>query len=240
VRALQRIAPVLWVSTHILSVTDIPTQRWDYLWNRCKLAYLENRPTWKQGPFPENYQQYALNWQPRSKRYLQLFNRPTPFRTRLSEMVKKYSGYWSDYHQGIVLPPNQGHDTHWYSALPRREFLDSTYISCQVESTSESGYGIAFTEKTYDHLIQGRLTLNFGPAGFYRALRQDGWQLYQGIDISWDQIVNNELRFQAYLGCLETLFKLSDADMHDLFLLNKDVIIHNYNRLREKPYDYFD
>ena len=240
VQALGQIAPVCWVSTHILNIPDICHQRWDYLWNRCRRAYLEHLPSWKQGPFPENYQQYPMSWDPRPCRYLQLFNRPTPFRTRLSEMVRKYSGYWSDFHGGIILPPNQGHATDWYSALPRRDILDSSYISCQVESTSESGYGICFTEKTYDHLIQCRMVLNFGPAGFYRALENDGWQLYREIDLTWDQIVNNELRFQAYLNCLENLFRLSDLDMHDLFLLNKNVIIHNYNRLKEKPYDYFN
>ena len=239
VRELQKIAPVTWISTHILNIADVKTQRWDYMWNRCRQAYLEKKPSWKQGPDPADYVQYPLHWQPRSHRYLCLYNRPEPFRDRLHRMVQHYQGYWSNRSLGKWLEPNTL-NTKDFTLLPRREYLNTSYISCQVESTHLSGYGICFTEKTYDHLIQCRLTLNFGPAGFYQALENDGWRLYQDIDLSWDKISNNELRLQAYLNCLENLFQLSDLDMHDLFLVNKDVIIHNYNRLETKPYDYLD
>ena len=90
-----------------------------------------------------------------------------------------------------------------------------------------------FTEKTYDHLIQGRLVLNFGAPGFYQALRADGWAVPDNIDFSWDSESNTELRFQAYLTMLRTVF---ESDLHELFVSNKTVIEHNYNMLHTKPY----
>ena len=239
VRALRQIAPVHWVSTHHLRIDDIPTVRFDYLWNRTRRAYLEHSPSWKHGPDPADYVQYPLHWQPRSHRYLCLYNRPEPFRDRLHRMVQHYQGYWSNRSLGKWLEPNSL-NTEDFTLLPRREYLDTSYISCQVESTHLSGLGIGFTEKTYDHLIQGRIVLNFGPAGFYQQLACEGWQLYHGIDLAWDGIANDEMRFLAYINCLECLFRLSDLDMHDLFLLNKEIITHNYRRLEEKPYDYFN
>jgi hypothetical protein len=227
--------PTKWITTNYIFNSPVQTQRFDYLWNRCRSAYLEGKPTWKQSE-PANYQQWPLNWQPRSEKYLCMMNRPTTQRQRLLNLVKQYRGFYSDVSQGIVLQPQWGSSLS--STPPSRSYWDQSYISCQVESMWRTGSAVTFTEKTYDHLIQGRLVLNFGPQGYYQVLAQDGWLCPRGVDLSWDSISNNELRFQQYLQMLQDLLQRSDSDLHDLFLLNKDVIIHNYHRLREKPYDY--
>ena len=124
--------------------------------------------------------------------------------------------------------------------LPPEYYLQNSYVSCQVESQYEGKNSIVFTEKTYDHLIQGQIVLNFGPCGFYQALINDGWKLPKGIDFGWDLIENTNCRFLSYLDCLAQLFGQSIPKIHDWYLSNKDVVEHNYNRLATKPYSVID
>jgi hypothetical protein len=127
------------------------------------------------------------------------------------------------------------------SAIPvAKHYYDNSYISCQVESQHLTGGGIVFSEKTYDHLIQGRLVLNFGPQFYYQTLEQQGWKLWKGIDLSWDSISDDNIRWNKYLECLKNLFDFSMSDLHDIFLLNKSNIEHNWQQLYNRPYDYID
>jgi len=127
------------------------------------------------------------------------------------------------------------------SAVPvAKYYYDNSYVSCQVESQNLTGGSIVFSEKTYDHLIQGRLVLNFGPQFYYRTLEQQGWKLWNGIDLSWDSIADDTLRWKQYLRCLKNLFDLSMDDLHDVFLLNKSNLEHNWQQLYDRPYDYLD
>jgi hypothetical protein len=110
------------------------------------------------------------------------------------------------------------------------------------------GDNVIFCEKTYDHLIQGRFVLNFGPRHYYRTLVENGWKLPRGIDLSWDNIedqnkdddeLQDEPRFARYIECLIKL--TSDVDtLHDLFITNIDVFEHNQQQLQQRPYDIFD
>ena len=235
---LQRIAPVTWISTHKIETQQVNVQRWDFLWNRAKSAYLQHVLGWNQGPYHKNFEQYPIHWQQRSKKYLQLYARPEPCRDQLSALVRPYDGYWSDLGQGIFLPYNVGdiHSGH-FTALPHRRFLDDTYISCQVESTHFSGLAVGFTEKTYDHLIQGRLVLNFGPQNFYKTLEHDGWALPQGVDLTWDSTEDDSLRFKFYCQMLKAILELDVADIHELFVLNRQTVTHNHNQLHTRPLD---
>lgn len=238
IKSLQQIAPVLWISTHKILTNSISTLRWDFLWNRTKLAYLHKILGWKQGDRIENFEQYPLNWTTRSKKYLQLYARPEPYREQLTSLVRSQDGYWSDVNQGIFLQYNcQSDSKNLIAALPQRKFLDDSYISCQVESTYRTGFGIGFTEKTYDHLIQGRLVLNFGPKDYYKTLQQDGWALPVEIDLSWDSIADDDTRFLKYKQMLQNLLSLNLHDIHDLFVANKKVIEYNYAQLHSKPLD---
>ena len=126
---------------------------------------------------------------------------------------------------------------------PARKYFDNTYISAQIESLCK-GPNVLYSEKTYDHLIQGRFVINFGPRHFYRNLVNDGWKLPVGIDYGWDEIedidvaadIQTEPRFLAYMRNLLDLS--SDMEqLHKLFVANRDVFVHNQEQLRQKPYD---
>jgi hypothetical protein len=244
---IQRVSehyPTVWYTGNALPVDGINCVRFDYLWNRTKLAYLDHTPSWNHIGDPRAYRQYPLHFGRRQHRYLSLNRSLTPYRKKLLEFLNAYDGLKSNTSQGLVLPNDFVTDLNIQQGtggvLPAARFFDNSYISCQVESQYQGTDSVIFTEKTYEHLIQGRLVLNFGPPGFYSALEADGWKLPLGIDLSWDLTLNTDDRFKSYLDTLRSLFEMSLDQLHELFLFNSSVIEHNYNMLITKPYNCID
>ena len=248
IRGVARCFPTVWYTCNALPVENINCQRFDYLWNWCRRAYLEGKPSWNHYPCPKAYTQYPLNFNLRNKTYLSLNHAMTIFRTQLWERLQSYdNGYKSNVNQGLVLEnehvPSTKNIIMNYTFPPAGKYFHDSYITIQIESQVggiDKDQSVIFTEKTYDHLIQGRLVLNFGPCNFYKTLASDGWRLPLGIDLGFDQIPNDLQRFETYWKQIQQLLHLSSLDMHDLFMLNRDVIEHNYNMLESKPYDFID
>lgn len=247
--------PVEWITINKLPIEDLPTTHYDFYWNRCKSVYT-NGPVgvrFKSHVFP--YQHHALGWNPRSHQYLAPVRGNTYWREDLLMFLKKYQGFRSnaklytckhpELEQGYLetdFPEDQftAGGLKVTAAPVAKHYYDNSYVSCQVESQHLTGGSIVFSEKTYDHLIQGRLVLNFGPQYYYQTLAQQGWKLWNGIDLSWDSIADDRVRWTKYLECLRNLFDLSMADLHDIFLLNKPNLEHNWQQLYDRPYDYID
>lgn len=246
VKLIEDQCPTVWYTLNkkIIPGITTPQIKFDFLWNRCKAAYLDKNIGWKLSKSSDDYVQYPMHINLREYKYLSLHRRTETLRSQLTEFLKKYSGFSSNVFDNSILVGNTG-DVESVrlgaNLLPARKFLDNSYVSCQVESQYQGNKSIVFTEKTYDHLIQGRIVLNFGPCGFYQALQDDGWQLpIIGIDFSWDTIVDTSQRFQAYLDCLDQLFSKSITELHELFLANYRFLEHNHNMLKTKPYEYID
>lgn len=228
--------PTQWITANQLEVPGINTKKFDYPWNRSKAAYADKRLGWKHINDINAYTQHPIHFNSRPKKYLNLCRSSYDYRQQLYTFLQQFDGYSSNVHSGKVLGNDLTIDQHIIDGQhvpPGREYFDNSYVSCQVESQYAGNQSVVFTEKTYDHLIQGRLVLNFGAPGFYQALRADGWAVPNNIDFSWDSDPNTATRFQAYLNMLRTVF---ESDLHELFLSNKPVIEHNYNRLHTKPY----
>jgi hypothetical protein len=190
-----------------------------------------------------------LHFESRSHQYLSPTRTHTipgsPFdRADLLNFLKQYSGFYSNQLENKYLEtdsPNDNGIGHQLGNVPvAKHYYDNSYVSCQIESQCLTGGGIVISEKTYDHMIQGRLVLNFGPQYFYQTLAQQGWKLWEGVDLSWDLIADDMLRWEKYLECLKNLFDLDMADLHDIFLLNKLNLEHNWQQLYDRPYDYID
>jgi len=228
--------PTKWITANQLEVPGIVTKKFDYLWNRCKAAYADNVLGWKHIHDINAYTQHPIHFDSRPKKYLNLCRSSYDYRQQLYTFLQQFDGYSSNICSGKVLSNDLTTDkdiVDGKTVPPGREYFDNSYVSCQVESQYAGNQSVVFTEKTYDHLIQGRLVLNFGAAGFYQALRADGWAVPNCIDFSWDSDPNTATRFQAYLDMLHTVF---ESDLHALFVSNKTVIEHNYNMLHTKPY----
>ena len=218
----------------------------DFYWNRAKYAYLDKQTSWKQLS-PENYNQWPIELARRPGAILSLYGKNNwGIKQHLYHSVKHISGYHSGIDNHMSLPSETGiaNLNKLQAAPPARKYFDNTYITAQVESVCK-GPTILYSEKTYDHLIQGRFVMNYGPRHFYRTLVNDGWKLPVGVDYKWDDIedqhadsheIATDPRFHAYIKCLLELSSNMEC-LHDLFVTNRDVFAHNQQQLRQKPYD---
>jgi hypothetical protein len=249
IRKTSEKCPTQWITLNKLKITNLPSVHYDFMWNRCKSIHLDGpwQFKWKNNGISCGH--HALQWQPRSYQYLAPVNSSTligsPFnRIDLLNFLKQYSGFYSNKSENKYLEtdsPNDNGIGHQLGNVPvAKHYYDNSYVSCQIESQCLTGGGIVISEKTYDHMIQGRLVLNFGPQNYYQTLQQDGWKLWDGIDLSWDSIANDSTRWCKYLECLKNLFDLNMADLHDIFLLNKPNLEHNWQQLYDRPYDFID
>lgn len=245
-RAVQRVKivaeqiPTTWYTCNAKYIPGINSQRFDYLWNRTKWVTLEGQCSWKHASDARAYQRTQLHWRPRTKKYLGLNRCVNAFRKELIQTLRSYEGYISECGQGQVLGNPYVSDEQIKRGItvpPGAEYFDNSYISCQVESQHTGTNSVIFTEKTYDHLIRGRIVLNFGPVGYYEYLKKDGWQLPVGVDLDWDSISNDQKRFASYIKMLEQLLSWPVSQLQNWFLENKSVIEHNYNMLETKAYD---
>jgi len=246
VQHYQKLMPTVLLTACKTSISGINNVlHFDFYWNRAKGAYLDKRTTWKQLA-AENYNQWPIELSRRPGAILSLYGTNNwGIKQHLYHQVKHFSGYHSGKDSDTTLPSETGITALQTLAAtpPARKYFDNTYISAQIESLCK-GPNILYSEKTYDHLIQGRFVMNFGPRHFYRTLVNDGWKLPVGIDYSWDNMdeiynthdVQIEPRFHTYIQRLLALS--SDMEqLHNLFIANRDVFAHNHEQLRQKPYD---
>jgi hypothetical protein len=220
----------------------------DFYWNRCKQAYLDKKTGWKQLDV-QNFNQWPMLLDRRPLALLSLYGQNNQdIKKHLYNAINHVLGYHGGLTQETVLPCETGETERprLTATPPARRFFDSTYVSAQLESLIK-GPNVIFCEKTYDHLIQGRFVLNFGPRHYYRTLVENGWKLPTGIDFGWDDVADqattknllSEPRFNKYIECLIKL--TADKDMlHELFVANTDVFAHNQQQLQQRPYDIFN
>jgi hypothetical protein len=250
VKHYQKLIPTVLLTACKTPIPDIKNVlHFDFYWNRTKFSYFDKKSSWKQLSV-ENYNQWPIEFTRRPGALLSLYGKNNwQIKQHLYYQVKHLSGYHSGRTADTSLPSETGviDIEKLTAAPPARKYFDNTYISAQVESVCK-GPTMLYSEKTYDHLIQGRFVLNFGPRHYYRTLVENGWKIPVGIDFSWDNIEdqnkdNDELqgepRFVKYIECLTKLTSNIGA-LHDLFIANIDVFEHNQQQLQQRPYDIFN
>lgn len=222
----------------------------DFYWNRTKQAYLDKKTSWKQGP-AEDFHQWPIHTNPRPYALMSLTGQNSwSHKKHLHEAVTHISGYHSSPYSKPLHSDSLIEKLEYLSATPpARKFFDDTYVSAQIESMF-AGPNVVLSEKTYDHFIQGRIVMNFGPRHYYRTLIQDGWQFPDVPGLEWDDIEDeqstehwldlpNLQRFKSFISNLQML--TADINkLHEIFLRNLSVFEHNQQRLLTKPYDIFD
>lgn len=244
VRNLVKQKPLTWITLNPKPVEGVKTIHFDYYWNRTKRAFLDKHPIHKLYGV-ENFQQYPIHTNHRQKKYLTYNLRDNEdYRMALKDkLTKNYDGFYNDLSQNIWLEANTPHPTgHTYSGVapPGRYYYDESYVTCLIETQHLGTKSHLVSEKTYDNLIQGRGVLNFATPGFYGFLQNQGWQLPNGIDWSWDTIDNDRLRLNAYFDEIGKLFGRSLEDLHAWFLSNIDCWEQNQQMLASKPYHVID
>ena len=117
-------------------------------------------------------------------------------------------------------------------------YYDLSLVSVYTETIVLNSKVRSITEKTFDPLIQGNFILPFGYPGLIKDILSYGFKLPKWIDYSYDEVLDDDKRFDAYM---ESLKKLNDYSLEQLFdMATSDISILKYNRsiFYSKPYDY--
>jgi hypothetical protein len=129
--------------------------------------------------------------------------------------------------------------TWWHGGSPaHNEYYKNTFISIYGE-TVETGNSVIVTEKTFDPLIKGHFVLPFSSVGTIRHLKEyHKFKFPDFIDYSYDDIQDDELRYQIYEKEVKRLLAI-DIDTwrqhwQDNFI---DVIRYNQLVFYERPFD---
>ena len=177
--------------------------------------------------------------------------RPQIYKNRLIDFLKKYSnlGYlndpmlWSNadinYQSGIEEVQNLTKPTkyirHGYNPAHNAYYEDS-YIHICVE-TIEYGDTIAITEKIYDPLIKGHFILPFSTSGTIQYLLGRGFKFPDFVDYSYDNIKDDNIRFQTYISEVSRLINVSLHQWAQWWESYKEVRLHNQRVFWDSNFD---
>ena len=234
IQGVAKKRPVTWITLNPKSVYGVNTIKFDYYWNRSKRAFLERLPFHKVN-IAENYVQYPVHTDTRPKKFLTYQSRTEEFRKIIRDhLINNYDGFYNDPDSAQWLLPNV-YNIETYSvnsvSPPGRFYYDNSYVTCLVETQHLGSKSHLVSEKTYDNLLQGRAVLNFATPGFYHYLLESGWRLPTDIDWSWDLIIDDRKRLDAYLVEVDRLLGRSQQDLHEWFVSNMKCWKHNQKML---------
>jgi hypothetical protein len=127
----------------------------------------------------------------------------------------------------------------WGYSPPHNLYYQDTFVSVYSE-TIEHGTTHAITEKTFDPMIKGHFVLPFANAGFIEFVKQQGWQLPDFIDYSYDQEINNDRRFAKYLAEVDRLCALDLDTWRQHWQDNLALLRSNRQRFFDQDYHRID
>lgn len=156
-----------------------------------------------------------------------------------------YQGYISDPVNGRILEAENPSTNKflseggWHPVANR--YYENTYFSIYCETLTgnfhkDSPYK-SITEKTWDPLIKGHFILPFGYQGMIDHIKSYGFLVPDWIDYTYDYIEDNEERFQAFLDSAKELLDMPIETLHELYLEDRDMLLHNRQVFWDKPYD---
>jgi hypothetical protein len=122
---------------------------------------------------------------------------------------------------------------------PHNAYYEDTFISIYGE-TIEYGTTIAPTEKTYDPLIKGHFILPFSCSGFIKFLKTKGFQFPEFINYSYDEVVNDDKRFECYLKEVDRLLAMPLDTWQQHWVDNAEIRRYNQTVFETTPYDRVD
>jgi hypothetical protein len=167
-------------------------------------------------------------------------------RSRLQQLLADQPAWTSNPQRGSILPPQEcidpvlrhmmsGRGGTWYPVA--NWFYEDSYVSIYVESVTKNCGTRTLSEKTFDPLIKGHFVLPFAYPGVIADIRGYGFQLPDWIDYSYDDIADDDLRWDSYVASCRELFKLEMCDLHQHWLRDLPMIEHNRSLFWQRPYD---
>lgn len=245
------------------NLKDHPDKRliyYDSLWDHAKLHYTEfhrvDKPSTRIWTFGCNENTYTLPNIDKvmSKKYLsmsmiyELRHPRNRYRLALRHFLYPFKGQGYVGSEDERLPPNDPSEEMmnrlydkklggiWYPVADR--YYNETYVSIYVETvTQKYGNVRCITEKTFDNLVKGNFILPFGYPGLIRDIQDCGFQLPNWIDYYYDNIEDNDQRFDRYLYAVEDICKKSVEELHSLYLRDRHILLANRQLFYDRPFD---
>ena len=162
------------------------------------------------------------------------------YRKQLMNLLKlkyKILGYLGDPADSTIrmLPSNTSSSFGGYKPLHNQYYEDS-FISIYAESLEYSTTFTA-TEKTFDPLIKGHFVLPFSTYKFIENVKLHyGFQFPDFIDYSYDNIADDEKRYQAYGAEVERLLAIPIDTWREHWVNYKVLRTANQEIFYTRPY----
>lgn len=137
----------------------------------------------------------------------------------------------TDSEQFFQTPSGFGHerDNHTQNVHTLENILTNSFLNIISESVATSSVPY-ITEKALYSVVTRGLFIAYAQPEWHQCLEQQyGLHLYRHLfDYKFDVIKNPVIRLIEMLGMISKFEKLSAADKHDLYQLERDTIEHNY------------
>ena len=167
------------------------------------------------------------------------------YRAQLMQLLK--TKYRSLGHLGNVADPEVGGlrtNSNIKSPIgfrpPHDQYYQDSFISMYGE-TVEYGSTFAATEKTFSPLIKGHFVLPFGAYQFINNIKKYyGFQFPDFIDYSYNNIEDDEKRYQAYSAEVERLLAIPIDTWREHWNDNLQLIKANQQIFYNSPYHNVD
>jgi hypothetical protein len=173
-------------------------------------------------------------WHPRNR-----------YRHALGEILKEFGndGYIGD--SAYRMLPNEPCEEvkrrvydqggNWYPVADTYYF--NTYLSIFVETVTQTFNSVrSITEKTYDQIGRGNFILPFAYPGIIEDLMRRGFKFPDWIKYRYDSELDNDQRFLYYISEVKRLVSKPIEELHDLYLKDREILIHNQNVFHTLPY----
>ncbi len=118
------------------------------------------------------------------------------------------------------------------------KYYRTSYVSIYIESNPNLHGNFDPCEKTYNPLIQGNFILPFARPNFIKLCKEYyGFKFPTWIDYSYETIMDDEKRFQAYVDVITQLNKFSLKQIHEFYLNDFHMLDHNRNIFLQRKYN---
>lgn len=144
----QQRLPTVLLSASQFAYPEVATLNFDFYWNRCKGAYLDQTLGFKQYEPVTDYVQWPMQYHRRPRSVLSLYGtNHWELKSRLRSRVVGLSGWHGESPgTGLISQSGQIERIQLAAKLPAQMYLDNTYISCQLESMFR-GANVLYSEK---------------------------------------------------------------------------------------------
>jgi hypothetical protein len=121
-------------------------------------------------------------------------------------------------------------DHHNQYDINMNRFYENSYFNVVLETMIDvdgSG-GVFVTEKTFKPIFNNQFFVEVAAANTLAHLRDLGYQTFSRcIDESYDQITDNQQRFEAVLELTQKLAAMPQSQLHELYIKLQPEICHN-------------